>query len=171
LKARVRRSLVRLSVRYGGSGNVKKATALRGVRLPGEEKALKRRIPWAPLARNRARRARGGVQGAVTVKNRACRLPGGGNSGLTGLPEPHASKGLKPHERCCNTASITVVGDAATRVGHASKGRQGHGRMVPIRACASWEPGPHVEHLAVHPLLAGKGMEGALTNTALHSGS
>lgn len=64
LEARARRSSVRLSDRRRGSGNARRATAPRGVRLPDEEEALKRRIPRAPLARNKARRARGGVQGA-----------------------------------------------------------------------------------------------------------
>jgi hypothetical protein len=36
-----------------------------------------------------------------TVKNRTCRLPGGGNSGMTCRDESEASKGNKPHERCC----------------------------------------------------------------------
>lgn len=79
------------------------------MRLPGEEKALKGQIPRAPLARNKARRARGGVQGVVAVRNRARRLPGGGISGLTGLPEPHASKGDEPHERCRDPAFLAFA--------------------------------------------------------------
>jgi len=62
------------------------------------------------------------------VRNRPCRLPGGGTFRLTGLPELDASEGNEPHERC-RESRPQGRGKRRPELVQASKGRQGHGRM------------------------------------------
>lgn len=95
----------------GTTGNVEKEKTARGKRhrevcgcSEGEHSVGCN--PKGASGTKQGREGSGWSVRCVTVRNPACRQPGGGNSGMTSYPVPQASKGKEPHGRRQKAAAI-----------------------------------------------------------------